>query len=80
MKTNLVTSTKHAANDFETISSDELSRVGGGWDGNAGWAGGWSRNTGGHRGWDQDRRTSRYCDPNQRSSWDRNPFQRWNSR
>lgn len=72
MKTNLDTSTAHAPNDFATIASDELSGVGGGWDGNTGWNG----NSGGRGGWQQGYLTGNCGYSNSRSCCDRDPYRR----
>ncbi len=78
MKTNLGTSTQHAASDFETIAGEELSRVGGGWSGGGGYGGGWSGNTGRHRGgWDDGCLPGRGGCSGSRSCGDRDPFPRW---
>jgi len=75
MKTNLDTSIAHATNDFATVSSDELSGVAGGWDGNTGWAGGWNGN-GGRGGWQQGYLTGNCGYSNSRSCCDRDPYRR----
>jgi hypothetical protein len=65
MKTNLDTSTDHATNDFATLSGDELSGVGGGWNGNSG-----------GRGWQQGYPTGNCGYTNSRSCCDRDPYRR----